>query len=462
MLDLAANIDPAFLTDRIDELSTRLILDGVASLGPLDFERLGQAAAELGNGPLADAAQHIGESIAAVSTQPVSERTRLVSSGLVELRRLLDASPIGPPLAVSASPLCASQPRTGEGPAPPRNNSLAADEGLIREFVTESSEHLVSIEGQLLLLERDNTATEALHSIFRGFHTIKGLAGFLEFAEIRSLAHEVETLLDLARTSLLVVSPAVVDVVLESTDVLRRELAAIAQRLAGHKPPPTQVDAALLDRIRQAARGESSTPEPCSSQAAVAVESVHDAAREPVFQERRVGDVRSVRIATAKLDQLMDMVGEMVIAQTLIGHSSALESLSDATLQRNLTQLARITADVQRIATGMRMVPIGLQFQKTARVVRDLARRAGKQVARTRNWTRPSPRSSPIRCCTWSATPSTTASSRPRNGLPWVKIPPPASASRPAIGRARSWSPSPMTGAAWIAKRSWPRRTGTA
>jgi len=371
MLDLAANIDPAVLTDRIDELSTRLILDGVATLCPLDFERLGQTAAGLGNGPLADAAQRIGESIAVASTLSVPELTRVVSSGLVELRKLLDAPAAGPATAATPSSSCASHPASRP------DNPLAADEGLIREFITESSEHLATIESQLLLLERDHTATGALHSIFRGFHTIKGLAGFLEFAEIQSLTHEVETLLDLARTSQLAVSPAVVDVVLESTDAVRRELAAIAQRLAGNTPAPTQVDAALLDRIRQAARGEPSSPEPCpATEEALAVEPM----REPMLQERRTGDSSSVRIATAKLDQLMDMVGEMVIAQTLIGHSPALESVSDALLQRNLTQLARITADVQRIATGMRMVPIGLQFQKTARVVRDLARRAGKQV----------------------------------------------------------------------------------
>jgi two-component system chemotaxis sensor kinase CheA len=47
----------------------------------------------------------------------------------------------------------------------------------------------------------------------------------------------------------------------------------------------------------------------------------------------------------------------------------------------DLTQLARITADVQKVTTSMRMVPIGLQFQKTARLVRDLSRKVGKQIA---------------------------------------------------------------------------------
>jgi two-component system chemotaxis sensor kinase CheA len=94
----------------------------------------------------------------------------------------------------------------------------------------------------------------------------------------------------------------------------------------------------------------------------------------------KVADSSSVRIDTGKLDLLMDMVGEMVIAQTLIGHSPALGAVQDTRLLSDLTQLARITADVQKITTGMRMVPIGTQFQKTARLIRDLSRRAGKQI----------------------------------------------------------------------------------
>ena len=100
----------------------------------------------------------------------------------------------------------------------------------------------------------------------------------------------------------------------------------------------------------------------------------------PVREERRASDAASVRIETAKLDHLMNMVGEMVIAQTLISHNPHLAAIKDSRLVGDLTQLTRITADVQRITTSMRMVPIGLQFQKTARLVRDLSRKAGKQI----------------------------------------------------------------------------------
>jgi two-component system chemotaxis sensor kinase CheA len=396
MLEVATNVDLSRLTDQIDELSTRLILDGVATLGSGDFDRLSQTAAALGNTQVESAAHRLAEGISSTSTGSVPDLTRFVSSGLVELRRLLDESPSNRQPTASAS--------TSTRPGLPEANSLAADEELIREFITESCEHLVAIESQLLFLEKDNSATEILNAIFRGFHTIKGLAGFLEFAAIQSVTHEVETLLDLARSGQLTVSPAIVDVVLECTDIVRQELAAIAQRLAGEAPPTTKVDAALLEHIRQAARSATLHAEPesapiASAEAAATVplpftpapgaltppsgevsRAEECAAVEQPRLERRVGDPSSVRIDTAKLDQLMDMVGEMVIAQTLIRHSPALESIKNATLQRNLTQLARITADVQRITTGMRMVPIGLQFNKTARVVRDLARRTGKQI----------------------------------------------------------------------------------
>jgi len=88
----------------------------------------------------------------------------------------------------------------------------------------------------------------------------------------------------------------------------------------------------------------------------------------------------SIRIDTAKLDQLMDMVGEMVIAQSILSHNPIFASNRDARLIGDLAQLARITGEVQRRAMNIRMMPIGPLFQKNAKLVRDLSRRHGKQV----------------------------------------------------------------------------------
>ena len=64
---------------------------------------------------------------------------------------------------------------------------------MLSDFIVESREHLASIETRLLTLERNPRDSEALNAVFRGFHSIKGLAGFLELWEVQALAHEVET-----------------------------------------------------------------------------------------------------------------------------------------------------------------------------------------------------------------------------------------------------------------------------
>jgi two-component system chemotaxis sensor kinase CheA len=390
------------LVDGIDELSTRLILNGAAALRAQDFIRLGEIAVECGSNEVAVLAVQIAEAIETAGDAASPDLMGVLSVGLVELRAVIDGTSTDlPSQSVKEESRVLETQKIGATSSGqmPVNNSLAGDEDLILEFITESREHLAAIEGQMLILERDNTDAETLNAVFRAFHTIKGLAGFLEFAAIQALAHEVETLLDLARTSQLVVTPYVVDVVLESTDVARHELAGIESRLAGRPAPASGVTEMLLQRIRETARGEVSAESislvmPDESQdISVTTPNGNDTsgfntsvppARSPLVKQvseiAKVPDSSSVRIDTGKLDLLMDMVGEMVIAQTLIGHSPALAAVKDARLLSDLTQLARITTDVQKITTGMRMVPIGTQFQKTARLIRDLSRRAGKQI----------------------------------------------------------------------------------
>jgi two-component system chemotaxis sensor kinase CheA len=87
-----------------------------------------------------------------------------------------------------------------------------------------------------------------------------------------------------------------------------------------------------------------------------------------------------VRINTDKLDYLVDMAGELVIAQSLIRYDPDLHLDRQPRLARNLSQLARITAEVQRTTMAMRMVPVGGLFQKMARLVRDLGRKFGRDV----------------------------------------------------------------------------------
>ncbi|MEI9976451.1 MAG: Hpt domain-containing protein [Ignavibacteriota bacterium] len=134
------------------------------------------------------------------------------------------------------------------GSQPP--SSLAQDPELLGDFILESREHLANVESQLLTLEGDASAADALNAVFRGFHTIKGLAGFLELWDVQKLAHETETVLDRARSSEWTLTPAAFDAILESADYLRRWLTHLESKLQGQRsdqPPPNEL---LIGRIR--------------------------------------------------------------------------------------------------------------------------------------------------------------------------------------------------------------------
>src|SRR5207253_6899002 len=108
---------------------------------------------------------------------------------------------------------------------------------------------LVSIEGLVLALEQNSQDMEAIHSIFRSFHTIKGLAGFLELEYVQQVAHEVETLLDHARESRLSITASVIDVILESTDYLNRWIRHLDDSPFGAVPAAISDNEGLLRRI---------------------------------------------------------------------------------------------------------------------------------------------------------------------------------------------------------------------
>ncbi len=288
-----------------------------------------------------------------------------------------------------------------ENPAsnePARLTGLAADPELLAEFIAESREYLNAVESQTLTLEQDPRNLDSVHAIFRGFHTIKGLAGFLELKPLEELAHEVETVLDLARNSNLAITSAVIDRILESKDFLVSWISALQRSLdtgaAPAGPNPAELIAAVRALLSDPAQETAPVPEATPAQEATpglqelsnAVQQPHPPAAEPSAEaparqaEETRKDTAIVRINTAKLDHLVDMVGELVITQSLVRHDPDLGMQNKPRLARNITQLARITDDVQRTAMSMRMVPVAQLFQKMSRLVRDLSKKTGKPV----------------------------------------------------------------------------------
>jgi two-component system chemotaxis sensor kinase CheA len=258
------------------------------------------------------------------------------------------------------------------------------------EIVEDLEQARQHVAAALLTLDATPDNRDALNGLFRSFHTIKGVSGFLRLTPMHRLTHEVESLLDLARTDRLRLTPAIITEILHSRDAIQEMIGQITLAMEQGKLPDRAVPVAHLIRaVRALAAGEAAPPPPptaptASGAVAPASEIVFARAAEKTEQAARPVAVAtaasSVRVNTEKLDSLVDVVGELVIVQSQLLESAKGLDTSGSTLARNMAQLGRITKELQLTAMSLRMVPIKPTFQRMERLVRDLSRDFGKQV----------------------------------------------------------------------------------
>jgi two-component system, chemotaxis family, sensor kinase CheA len=280
----------------------------------------------------------------------------------------------------AAPPPSTNPPPTADEPAIRLN--LADDSELLREFNSESLELLQTIEQGVLLLEGNPTDAGTINSIFRAFHTFKGGAGLLHLDALRDLAHDLESLLDEVRRSERAITTEVIELILAGGDALKDFTGRIGAQLRGTDPGEAIVvpTRQLRQRVRAALAGDSREASPPSPPVGPSVGSAGPgrSPREPSVALD--GAAGFVKIDTRKLDGLTELVGELVIAQSMVVQDPDVQRLPSRHLARCLRQLGRITTDLQRNALSLRMVPIGRMFQKMTRLVRDLAAHQEKQV----------------------------------------------------------------------------------
>ncbi len=297
----------------------------------------------------------------------------------------------------------------------PATSSEIQDESLLRDFIVEGLEYIDEIEVNLLNLEQDPENLDYINAIFRPFHSIKGVAGFLNLETIRDLAHTLENLLDRVRNKELSVSSRLIDIILDGADALKAIIVKLQDELEGNPAEPMKIDlAALRKRIESVEQdapdtvevkklgeilvedgiiteesleqgleaAQQSIPpkkvgEALISQGKVTTKQVSQALRK---QTEKAVDTAMIRVNIKKLDDLIDTVGELVITQSMIRQNASILSNSDTKLRGNVSRLSSITSELQRTSTSLRMVPVKQTFQRMSRLVRDLSRNTGKQV----------------------------------------------------------------------------------
>ena len=293
---------------------------------------------------------------------------------------------------------------------------------LLQDFLTEAGELLDDVDQKLVELESNASDKNLLNTIFRGFHTIKGGAGFLDAPAMVELCHRTENLFDLLRSDQRVLTPEMLDVILTSTGEVKRMM----REMSGHAAPapaPARLlallDACLMDpqatagsvavadaavAVARAGTGSAdfdwnalyqvliagirAMPPgvPANAVTPVPVEPGRAArpAKAPVEAKAKVGKDSSLRIDTDRVDQILNLSGEIGLTKNrlncLVGGLTRGAAGSLQKLQETLGQLDTLVAALQSAVMKARMQPVGRVFQKYNRLARDIARTLGKDV----------------------------------------------------------------------------------
>jgi two-component system, chemotaxis family, sensor kinase CheA len=288
------------------------------------------------------------------------------------------------------------------------------DNDIVKDFLIESHENLDRLDRELVELEKDPANKDALASIFRTIHTIKGTCGFLGFGQLEKLAHVGENLLSRLRDGALKLGPEITTALLHMVDAVRQML----DHIEAYGSEGERNDAALISTLTELQQAPVAHPvapagptigEILMERAGVPEEVIHQAAEKQkegdprhlgeilveqkavrpsdvvealrIQQSSRAGGVvdSTVRVDVHLLDKVMNLVGELVLARNQVlqyGNKIKDKSFVAASQRLNL-----ITTELQEGVMKTRMQPIGNIWGQFPRTVRDVALACGKQVA---------------------------------------------------------------------------------
>ncbi|WP_244154316.1 chemotaxis protein CheA [Desulfospira joergensenii] len=299
-----------------------------------------------------------------------------------------------------------------ETPDPEIPEKISDDDmEILSDFISEAEENLDSIEVNLIELEQDPGNKEIINDIFRPFHTIKGVSGFLSLTKINKLAHTTENLLDSARSGDFLINPKATDAILASVDTLKRLVERVKQGVGtGFRQPEDDIDVeSLRDRLKKLQLSlthmeKEPLGEILVNKGVITRDNLEQGLETQKDQpDRKIGEIlmdetrvdsryiasalmeqnlprkpaaSQVKVSTQKLDDLVDYAGELVIAQSMLRQKTS----ENARLNQSVAQLGLIVTNMQNIAMSMRMIPIKATFMKMIRLVRDLSKKSGKEV----------------------------------------------------------------------------------
>ncbi|WP_232726698.1 chemotaxis protein CheA [Mariprofundus ferrinatatus] len=310
---------------------------------------------------------------------------------------------------------------------------------VIQEFIVESNENLDNLDNDLVALEEDPTNADIMGSIFRTIHTIKGTCGFLGFGKLEKVSHVGENLLSKLREGELPLTQPRTTALLQMVDAIRQMLACIEESqndgdeeylelienlaalqiadgegevdsaaaqddAAAESAPAVEDDepeeeervkpigAILVESgdvssddlaaaIQQQLDGDkTAVGEILVNKGVVKKEAVDKAVSKQSEAQTRASTASpsSIRVDVNLLDQLMNLVGELVLIRNQVLQFG--ESFDNPVFSTTSQHLSQVTSELQEQVMQTRMQPIGGVWSKFPRVVRDLSQGCGKQI----------------------------------------------------------------------------------
>jgi two-component system, chemotaxis family, sensor kinase CheA len=279
----------------------------------------------------------------------------------------------------------------------------AVPDDIAADFILEAQEILDRLGEQLVTLEQAPQDADQLNAVFRGFHTLKGGAGFLGIQAMVELCHAAEETLGMARSGKATLQAHHFDAAQQSLDYLQSMLDSVsAGEEPGYAPPaliaqfdvngsaPAPVAAApaataapagdlitddefeaLLDELHGGAA-------PTAVSAPMAAVAAAPAAAKPPAQKPVAEAEHTVRVDTKRLDAIVNLIGELVLSRNRLKTLRA--RLHDEELDRAVSTLDIATARLQSAVMRTRMQPVGKVFSRFPKVARDVARNLKKEV----------------------------------------------------------------------------------
>ncbi|WP_141734262.1 chemotaxis protein CheA [Oligoflexus tunisiensis] len=287
-----------------------------------------------------------------------------VSSGFFVFEE--DAAPEAP--AAPAAPAASAPQATLPPPA------FRITDAMRNSFLQESDETLQKVEASLLALANTKGAEqmEQVEEAFRRIHSFKGNCGFMGFRDLSDVAHALEGHLERLKIHPQLITSAATECLLRTVDAIKSTLFRVGQS----GDDSVEDRDALLKYMEAALPGleKKGSPSPALDTRRLKPSPLES-------QAPQLNPVRNdIRVDLKKLDALINLVGELVIAEAMVSGSLADAGIENEQLERAFHHLRRTTLDLQDISMSVRMVPVAQTFRKMTRLVHDTTQKMGKKA----------------------------------------------------------------------------------